>query len=54
MSSRKKKNPDNRIKLKFDTARNYAPALESKSAAVINPQYDLFINSEWQKPLSKK
>ena len=44
----------NTIKLKFDTSWSYAPAPESKSAATINPQYDLFINGEWQKPLSKK
>jgi len=44
----------NTIKLKFDTSWTYAPAPESKSAATINKQYDLFINGEWQKPLSKK
>ncbi|MBC7947932.1 MAG: aldehyde dehydrogenase family protein [Chitinophagaceae bacterium] len=44
----------NTIKLKFDTSWSYAPAPESKSAASIKPQYDLFINGEWQKPLSKK
>ncbi len=44
----------NTIKLKFDTSWSYAPAPESKSAATINKQYDLFINGEWQKPLSKK
>ncbi len=48
----KKKN--NTIKLNFDTVRNYAPALESKSAATIKPQYDLFINGKFEKPLSKK
>lgn len=44
----------NTIKLKFDTSWDYAPAPESKSAASINKQYDLFINGEWQKPSSKK
>jgi aldehyde dehydrogenase (NAD+) len=44
----------NTVKLKFDTSWSYAPAPESKSAATINPQYDLFINGAWQKPLSKK
>lgn len=42
------------LKLKFDTSWTYAPAPESKSAATINKQYDLFINGEWQKPSSKK
>jgi aldehyde dehydrogenase (NAD+) len=45
---------NNTIKLNFDTSRNYAPALESKSAATINKQYDLFINGQFEKPLSKK
>lgn len=50
----KKKKPtvakkSNTVKLKFDTW-PYAPAPESKSIATINPQYDLFINGEWQKP----
>ncbi|MBL7762270.1 MAG: aldehyde dehydrogenase family protein [Chitinophagaceae bacterium] len=44
----------NVIKLKFDTNWSYAPAPESKSAASINSQYDLFINGGWQKPSSKK
>jgi aldehyde dehydrogenase (NAD+) len=44
----------NTIKLKFDTTWSYAPAPESKSAATINKQYDLFINGEWQKPSGKK
>lgn len=48
------KTKSNTLKLKFDSGWNYAPAPESKSAAVINPQYDLFINGSWQKPLSKK
>ncbi len=47
----KKKN--NTIKLKFDTWQ-YAPAPESKSAASIKSQYDLFINGEWQKPSGNK
>jgi aldehyde dehydrogenase (NAD+) len=44
----------NTIKLKFDSARNLAPAPESKSAAKIDPQYDLFINGKFEKPQSKK
>ena len=44
----------NTIKLNFDTSWEYAPAPESKSAATINKQYDLFINGEWQQPSSKK
>ena len=44
----------NTIKLKFDTSWSYAPAPESKSAATINKQYDLFINGEWVKPASGK
>ena len=44
----------NTLKLEFDTTWSYAPAPESKSAATIQKQYDLFINGEWQKPLSKK
>ncbi|MEO6490632.1 MAG: aldehyde dehydrogenase family protein [Ferruginibacter sp.] len=44
----------NTIKLKFDSARNLAPAPESKSGAKINPRYDLFINGKFEKPLSKK
>jgi aldehyde dehydrogenase (NAD+) len=45
---------NNTIKLKFDSSRNLAPAPESKSAAKINERYELFINGEFQKPLSKK
>ncbi|HEU5164897.1 MAG TPA: aldehyde dehydrogenase family protein [Chitinophagaceae bacterium] len=47
----KKKN--NTIKLKFDTWQ-YAPAPESKSAASIKSQYELFINGEWMKPSGNK
>jgi len=47
----KKKN--NTVKLKFDTWQ-YAPAPESKSAATIKSQYDLFINGEWVKPSGNK
>ena len=54
MATKTKKASKNTIKLKFDTGWSYAPAPESKSAATINKQYDLFINGEWQKPLSKK
>ena len=45
---------NNTIKLKFESARNLSPAPESKTAAKINPQYDLFINGKMEKPLSKK
>jgi aldehyde dehydrogenase (NAD+) len=45
---------NNTIKLKFDSARNLAPAPESKSAAKINPRYELFINGKFEKPLSRK
>ncbi len=48
------KTKNNTIKLKFDSARNLAPALESKSAAKIEAQYDLFINGKFEKPQSKK
>jgi len=44
----------NTIKLNFDTTWKYAPAPESKSAALISNRYNLFINGEWQEPLSKK
>src|SRR5215204_2353317 len=44
---------NNTIKLKFDTWQ-YAPAPESKSAASIKSQYDLFINGEWTKPSGNK
>ncbi len=45
---------NNTIKLKFDSARNLAPAPESKSAAKIDSRYDLFINGKFEKPQSKK
>lgn len=56
MSVTKKKpaKKSNTIKLKFDTSWKYAPAPESKSAASIKPQYDLFIDGEWVKPQSGK
>src|ERR1043165_4979125 len=44
----------NTIRLKFDTSWSYAPAPESKSAATINKQYDLFINGKFVKPSSGK
>ncbi|MFZ1369014.1 MAG: aldehyde dehydrogenase family protein [Ferruginibacter sp.] len=44
----------NTLKLKFDSARNLAPAPESKRAAKIDPRYDLFINGKFEKPVSKK
>ncbi len=54
VTKKKTAKKSNTIKLKFDTSWSYDPAPESKSAATIKPQYDLFINGEWQKPLSKK
>ncbi|HSU28071.1 MAG TPA: aldehyde dehydrogenase family protein, partial [Chitinophagaceae bacterium] len=48
------KSKNNTLKLKFDTSWSYAPAPESKSAATIKEQYDLFINGEWVKPIGKK
>jgi len=54
-ATKKKTSPkSNTVKLKFDTSWSYAPAPESKSAATINKQYDLFINGEWQKPSGGK
>ena len=44
----------NTLKLKFDTSWSYAPAPESKAAAQIANQYNLFINGDWQKPGSGK
>lgn len=44
----------NTIKLKFESARNLAPAPESKSVATIADRYDLFINGKFEKPSSKK
>ena len=49
-----KKTRDNTLKLKFESARKYAPAPESKSAATIKPRYDLFINGKFEKPSGKK
>lgn len=40
--------------MNFDSARNLAPAPESKSAAQIKPRYELFINGQFEKPSSKK
>lgn len=45
---------NNTLKLKFSTARNYAPAPESMSGVKIEPGYDLFINGKFEKPSSKK
>jgi aldehyde dehydrogenase (NAD+) len=45
---------NNTLKLKFAGARKYAPAPESRSAAKIKDQYELFINGKFEKPLSKK
>jgi aldehyde dehydrogenase (NAD+) len=44
----------NTIKLKFDSAKRLAPAPESKSAAKIDQQYELFINGKFEKPSGKK
>lgn len=43
---------NNTLKLKFDSARNLAPAPESRSIAKIKPQYDLYINGKFEKPKS--
>jgi aldehyde dehydrogenase (NAD+) len=40
--------------LKLDFKMEYAPAPESKASASIKPQYELFINGKFEKPLSKK
>ena len=48
------KEKDNTLRLKFDSSRNLAPALESRSAAKIDSKYDLFINGKFEKPDSKK
>ncbi len=53
-SKRGKNEKRNTLKLQFATSWSYEPAPESKSAASIKSQYDLFINGQWQKPLSKK
>lgn len=45
---------NNILKLSFDTARNYAPAPESKNAAKIAERYNLFIDGRFERPLSKK
>lgn len=45
---------NNTLKLKFDSAQQFAPAPESKSSAEIKPRYNLFINGAFEKPLSKK
>jgi hypothetical protein len=39
---------NNTIKLKFDSARNLAPAPESKSAAKIDPLYDLLLKKNFR------
>ncbi len=54
VAKKKTQQKSNTIKLKFDTSWSYAPAPESKSAATINKQYELFINGEWQKPSGGK
>ena len=45
---------NNTLKLKFESARSYAPAPESRSAATINERYELFINGKFDKPQEKK
>lgn len=54
VTKKKKAVKSNTIRLKFDTGWSYDPAPESKSAATIHKQYDLFINGSWQKPVSGK
>lgn len=54
VSSQKKKTVRAAPRLKFETEWNYAPAPESRSAASINPRYDLFIAGKWQKPETGK
>ncbi len=54
VSSRKKNTVRTAPRLKFETEWNYAPAPESRSAASINPRYDLFIGGKWQKPETGK
>jgi aldehyde dehydrogenase (NAD+) len=54
MKNAKENGKSTMLRLKFDTSWTYAPAPESKSAATISKQYDLFINGEWQKPQSKR
>ena len=44
----------NTLKLKFDSARKFSPAPESRSAAKIDGRYDLFINGKFEKPQGKK
>ena len=51
--TKNKTRKNNTVKLKFDTWQ-YAPAPESKTAATIKSQYDLFINGEWMKPSGNK
>jgi aldehyde dehydrogenase (NAD+) len=54
VSSRKKNTGRAAPRLKFETEWNYAPAPESRSAARIDPRYDLFIGGKWQKPETGK
>jgi aldehyde dehydrogenase (NAD+) len=48
------KKRSNTVRLKFDTGWNYDPAPESKNIAQIRDRYELFINGEFVKPLSRK
>ncbi len=45
---------NNTLKLKFDSARNLSPSLESLSAVKIEPRFELFINGKFEQPLSRK
>ncbi len=54
VSSRKKNTGQAAPRLKFETVWNYAPAPESRSAARIDPRYELFIGGKWQKPETGK
>jgi aldehyde dehydrogenase (NAD+) len=48
------KKTNNTIRLKFDSKWQYDPAPESKNIADIKERYDLFINGEFVKPLSRR
>lgn len=54
VTRKKKTTPGNTVRLKFDTEWTYDPAPESRSAATIDKQYDLFIDGKWTKPSSGK
>ena len=48
------KKTNNTVRLKFDSQWKYDPAPESKSVAQIRERYELFINGEFVKPLSRR